>query len=97
MTIYLDNAPHVLGSVVTLAILAVVTFGLRVYVRMGKTWGAEDTSMAVGMVSVSTVMLLLLCLLGRPNLNRLEEEKGWMECSGGIREPLCRSVTGEEH
>lgn len=51
MTVYEDDAPHVLGSVMTLFLLAVITFGLRVYVRMGKTWGPEDTSMAIGMVS----------------------------------------------
>lgn len=51
MTIYEDDAPHVLGSVMTLFLLAVVTFGLRVYVRIGKTWGPEDTAMAIGMVS----------------------------------------------
>lgn len=52
MTIYEDDAPHVLGSVMTLFLLAIITFGLRVYVRMGKTWGSEDTVMAIGMVSV---------------------------------------------
>lgn len=51
MTIYEDDAPHVVGSVVTLFVLAIMTFGLRVYVRVGKTWGPEDTSMAIAVVS----------------------------------------------
>lgn len=52
MTIYEDAAPHVVGAVLTLFLLAILTFGLRVYVRFGQTWGPEDTSMAIAMVSI---------------------------------------------
>lgn len=52
MTIYEDDAPHVLGAIVTLMILAFTTFGLRVYVRYGPTWGFEDTVMAAAVVSI---------------------------------------------
>lgn len=51
MTIYEDDAPHVLGAVVTLMLLALITFGMRVYVRYGSTWGPEDSVMAVAVVS----------------------------------------------
>lgn len=53
MAIYEDDAPHVVGAVITLLLLAVVTFGLRLYVRLGKTWGFEDTVMAIATVSIS--------------------------------------------
>lgn len=52
MTIYEDDAPHVLGAVVTLMLLAFITFGLRVYVRYGPTWGLEDSVMAGAVVSI---------------------------------------------
>lgn len=52
MTIYQDDAPHVLGAVITLMILALTTFGLRVYVRLGPTWGLEDTIMSFAVVSI---------------------------------------------
>lgn len=51
MTIYEDDAPHVLGAVVTLMILAYSSYALRVYVRYGKTWGMEDWAMTVATVS----------------------------------------------
>lgn len=51
MTIYEDDAPHVLGAIITLMILAFTTFGLRVYVRYGPTWGFEDSVMAAAVVS----------------------------------------------
>ena len=42
----------VLGGVITLMILAYVTFGLRVWVRHGgKTWASEDWVMAFATVS----------------------------------------------
>lgn len=53
MAIYEDDAPHVVGAVATLMILAFVTYGLRVYVRMGKTWGSEDWAMTIATVSPS--------------------------------------------
>lgn len=67
MTIYEDDAPHVFGAVVTLMVLAVVSFGLRVYVRRGPTWGVEDTVMAVGAVSFRGGGHLKACIKrGRP-------------------------------
>lgn len=52
MTLYGDDAPHVLGAVVTLMVLALVTFGFRVYVRYGPTWGLEDSVMTFAVVSL---------------------------------------------
>lgn len=40
-----------LGGIVTLMILAYVTFGLRVWVRYGKTWASEDWVMTFATVS----------------------------------------------
>lgn len=54
MAIYEDDAPHVVGAVATLVILAFTSYGLRVYVRFGKTWGAEDWAMTVATVSLTT-------------------------------------------
>lgn len=51
MTIFMDDAPRVMGSLITLLILAYGTYGLRLYVRMGKTWGADDTAMTIAIVS----------------------------------------------
>lgn len=53
MAIYMDDAPHVAGAVISLAILAYTSFALRVYVRKGKTWGMDDWCMTVASVSVS--------------------------------------------
>lgn len=44
----------VFGGVVTLMILAYVTFGLRVWVRHGKTWASEDWVMTFATVSYVT-------------------------------------------
>ncbi|KAJ4385656.1 hypothetical protein N0V93_010085 [Gnomoniopsis smithogilvyi] len=63
MTIYEDDAPHVIGAVVTLMLLAFTTFGLRVYVRYGPTWGFEDTVMA-GAVLPFTVLSISCILAG---------------------------------
>lgn len=41
----------VLGGIVTLMILAYVTYGLRVWVRLGKTWASEDWVMTFATVS----------------------------------------------
>lgn len=43
----------VLGGIVTLMILAYVTYGLRVWVRHGKTWASEDWVMTFATVSVT--------------------------------------------
>lgn len=64
MTLYVDDAPHVMGAVVTLMMLAFVSYGLRVYVRMGKTWGSEDWAMTIGTVSLSLSR-------GRPHHQRI--------------------------
>ncbi|KAF3766707.1 hypothetical protein M406DRAFT_231224, partial [Cryphonectria parasitica EP155] len=66
MTIYQDNAPHVVGAVVSLMILGLSSFALRVYVRQGqKTWGAEDSVMAVGVLPF--IVLSIACILGGVN------------------------------
>ncbi|KAK8008778.1 hypothetical protein PG991_011329 [Apiospora marii] len=53
MTIFLDDAPHVTGTVVTLILLAFLTFGMRVYCRVTRaSWGMEDWLMAVSMRGV---------------------------------------------
>lgn len=52
MTIFEDDAPHVLGAIITLMILAYGTYALRVYVRIGKTtWGSDDWVMTFAIVS----------------------------------------------
>lgn len=51
MTIFVDDAPRVMGSLITLLIFAYGTYALRLYVRMGKTWGADDTAMTIALVS----------------------------------------------
>lgn len=51
MTIFLDDAPHLTGTVITLILLGYLTFGMRVYCRVTRaSWGMEDSLMAVAMV-----------------------------------------------
>lgn len=52
MTFYGDNAPQLAGSVIGLATLAYIVFGLRVYTRtrLG-AWGIDDWCMVVAIVS----------------------------------------------
>lgn len=51
MAIYGDNAPQLAGSVIALAVIAYVTYGLRIYTRLRNgSWGMDDWSMTVAMV-----------------------------------------------
>ncbi|KAF3013689.1 hypothetical protein E8E14_001495 [Neopestalotiopsis sp. 37M] len=48
MAIFMDDSPHVFGTVITIAVLAYLTFGLRVYTRITRgSWGMEDWLMTV--------------------------------------------------
>lgn len=51
MVIYADAAPSLAGSTIMLTIVALLTYGLRVYCRLTrKSWGIEDWIMTVAMV-----------------------------------------------
>ncbi|KAK8016219.1 hypothetical protein PG993_014408 [Apiospora rasikravindrae] len=66
MTIFLDDAPHLLGTVITLIILATVTFGMRVYCRVTRaSWGMEDSLMAASMIPFA--VLSISCLVASFN------------------------------
>ena len=53
MTYYGDNASQLAGSVIALAIIAYVVFGLRVYTRMRNgSFGVDDWCMVVATVSL---------------------------------------------
>jgi hypothetical protein len=52
MTYFGDNAPRVSATVITLAVIAYVVFGLRVHTRLrNRAWGMDDWCMAVAIVS----------------------------------------------
>jgi hypothetical protein len=52
MTYYGDNAPQLAASVIALAIIAYILFGLRVYTRLhNNAWGLDDWSMTAATVS----------------------------------------------
>ena len=54
MTYYGDNAPQLAGSVIALAVIAYVTFALRIYTRIRNgSFGVDDWSMAAATVSKS--------------------------------------------
>ena len=51
MTYYGDNAPQLAGSVIALAVIAYVTFALRIYTRIRNgSFGIDDWSMAAATV-----------------------------------------------
>lgn len=53
MAIIADDAPNLAGSVITLTILAFITYGMRMYCRISrKSWGAEDWIMTAAVVCV---------------------------------------------
>lgn len=53
MAIIADDAPNLAGSVITLTILAFMTYGMRMYCRISrKSWGAEDWIMTVAVVCI---------------------------------------------
>ncbi|KAB2572061.1 hypothetical protein BFW01_g8590 [Lasiodiplodia theobromae] len=48
MALFLDNAPHVAGSIISITILAFTMYGLRVYTRLKvAAWGMDDWCMTV--------------------------------------------------
>ncbi|KAK7985135.1 hypothetical protein PG996_005622 [Apiospora saccharicola] len=66
MTIFLDDAPHLTGTVITLIFLAFLTFGMRVYCRITRaSWGMEDWLMAVAMFPFT--VLSISCLVASFN------------------------------
>ncbi|RDW72215.1 hypothetical protein BP5796_08249 [Coleophoma crateriformis] len=47
MPLFQDDAPHIAATIITITILAYITFGLRVYTRITRiSWGIEDWFMA---------------------------------------------------
>jgi hypothetical protein len=51
MAIYADAAPSLAGSTIMLTVLALLTYGLRVYCRVTrKSWGMEDWIMTGALV-----------------------------------------------
>ncbi|KAL1310501.1 hypothetical protein AAFC00_000787 [Neodothiora populina] len=58
-----DNAPKVAGTVITLMVFSYVLLPMRFYTRLrNKTWGLDDTCMAVAIVPFSA--LSAFCLAG---------------------------------
>lgn len=54
MAIYTDNAPSLAGSTIMLTVLALLTYGLRVYCRVTrKSWGVEDWIMTIALVGTT--------------------------------------------
>jgi hypothetical protein len=52
MTYFGDNAPRVSATVITLATIAYVVFGLRVHTRLrNRAWGIDDWCMTAAIVS----------------------------------------------
>lgn len=52
MTYFGDKAPEVTATVTTLAAIAYVVFGMRVYTRIrNRAWGMDDWCMTVATVS----------------------------------------------
>jgi hypothetical protein len=51
MAIYGDHAPQLAGAVIALAVIAYITYGLRIYTRVRNgSFGMDDWSMTVAMV-----------------------------------------------
>lgn len=47
-----DKAPNLAASIISLAAIAYITFGLRVYTRLhNRAWGLDDWSMTLATVS----------------------------------------------
>jgi hypothetical protein len=58
MTYYGDHAPQLAASVIALATLAYIVFGLRVYTRIHNgAWGVDDWCMATAIVSYAILLL----------------------------------------
>lgn len=67
MTYFEDKAPNLAASIIALAVVAYMTFGLRVYTRIhNRAWGLDDWSMTLATVSHSLVTLAVgVMLTGR--------------------------------
>lgn len=51
--LYYDRAPQLAGSVISLTIVALITFILRIFTRMrNSSFGIDDWSMTIAMVSI---------------------------------------------
>lgn len=51
MTYLGDKAPNLAASIITLAVIAYIAVGLRVYTRLhNAAWGLDDWSMTIAMV-----------------------------------------------
>ena len=76
MTYFGDKAPHLAASIFALAVVAYITFGLRVYTRLhNRAWGLDDWSMTLATVSRSpwshtaqvSLILIHIASLYRPD------------------------------
>ncbi|CAI7566965.1 unnamed protein product [Penicillium crustosum] len=57
MVVYADAAPSLAGSTIMLTIVALLTYGLRVYCRLTrKSWGIEDWIMTVAMIPFAVLV-----------------------------------------
>ncbi|KAI0161953.1 hypothetical protein GGR52DRAFT_146510 [Hypoxylon sp. FL1284] len=66
MTIFIDDAPHLAGTVITLIIAANLTFVLRVYCRITRrSWGMDDTLMTIAIFPFT--VLSISCLVAAFN------------------------------
>ncbi|KAL0254490.1 hypothetical protein SLS55_009966 [Diplodia seriata] len=66
MTLFMDNSPHVAGSIISITILAFTIFGLRVYTRLKvAAWGIDDWCMTVAMPPFA--VLSAACILASFN------------------------------
>lgn len=51
MALFADDAPHLVGTVVTLVVFCCLSFAMRVYCRVTRhSWGVEDWLMTAAMV-----------------------------------------------
>jgi len=56
MTYYGDKAPQLVASIITLAVIAYVLFGLRVYTRLrNAAWGMDDWCMSAAIVGIAAL------------------------------------------
>lgn len=66
MTLYMDNAPHVAGSIIVITILGFTMYGLRVYTRLKvAAWGIDDWFMTAAIAPFA--VLSASCILASFN------------------------------
>lgn len=66
MTIFVDNAPHVAGTIISITILAFTMFALRVYTRLKvAAWGIDDWCMTAA--TIPFAILSASCLVAAFN------------------------------